>query len=224
MEGFISIHRRIKEHWVVDNPQYFKAWIFMLLVTNFKDGRLLLGGKVYLIKRGQSSLSMRSWAHEFNMSVKAVDTFFNLLVNENMIKREVIGKGKHSTTLITIENYDSYQYFSESIEKHKGINRETQEKRKGDARGVQYNNDNKVNNDNKENNINIPSFEIFLEYALTKKERVSKTDLKYKYESWVENDWKDGKDNKIKNWKSKLLQTLPFIKEEVIFATPRISV
>jgi hypothetical protein len=75
--------------------------------------KLLLGGKVYTIKRGQSSLSMRSWAYEFKMSVKAVDTFFDLLVAESMIKREVIGKGKHSTTLVTIENYDSYQHVSE---------------------------------------------------------------------------------------------------------------
>lgn len=223
MEGFISIHRRIKEHWIVENSDYFKAWLFMLLITNFKDGKLLLGGKVYTIKRGQSSLSMRSWAYEFKMSVKATDTFFDLLVAENMIKREVIGKGKHSTTLITIENYDSYQHVSETLEKRNGVTRETLEKHEGNARGVQYNKDNKVNKVNKENKY-IPSFEEFLNYAIEKKPKVSKADVKLKYDSWIENDWKDGKDNKINNWKTKLLNTLSYLKEEVIFATPRISV
>jgi hypothetical protein len=224
MEGFISIHRRIKEHWIVENSDYFKAWLFMLLITNFKDGKLLLGGKVYTIKRGQSSLSMRSWAYEFKMSVKAVDTFFDLLVAESMIKREVIGKGKHSTTLVTIENYDSYQHVSETLEKRKGIARETLENHKGNAKGVQYNNVNKDNNVNKENNKYIPSFEEFLKYAIEKKPKVSKSDVKLKYESWIENDWKDGKDNKISNWKTKLLNTLSYLKEEVTFAPPKISV
>ncbi len=33
-----------------------------------------------------------------------------------------------------------------------------------------------------------------------------------KYEAWVENGWKDGNNKKIKNWKTKLRNTLPFLK------------
>lgn len=39
-----------------------------------------------------------------------------------------------------------------------------------------------------------------------------KSALKLKYESWVENGWKDGNDKKIKNWKSKILNTIPYLK------------
>ena len=38
-------------------------------------------------------------------------------------------------------------------------------------------------------------------------------DVELKYLSWVENGWKDGNDKPIKNWKSKLLNTIPHIKE-----------
>lgn len=61
---------------------------------------------------------------------------------------------------------------------------------------------------------NIPHFDIFKDYALEKKKNVCIDSLKLKYESWVENDWKNGKGKKIKNWKSTLLNTLPYIKEK----------
>ena len=36
--------------------------------------------------------------------------------------------------------------------------------------------------------------------------------IKAKYDSWVENNWKDGNGNKIKNWKTKLRNTWPHLK------------
>lgn len=57
----------------------------------------------------------------------------------------------------------------------------------------------------------IPAYEEFSEFALLKKPNIDLQVLKLKYDAWVFNGWKDGKDNKIKNWKSKLLQTLPHI-------------
>ena len=37
--------------------------------------------------------------------------------------------------------------------------------------------------------------------------------MKLKYEAWVINDWKDGNGNPIKNWKVKLLNTIPYLNE-----------
>jgi hypothetical protein len=67
----------------------------------------------------------------------------------------------------------------------------------------------KLINDNK----NIPTFEDFKKYSLEKKPKVCINTLKLKYESWIENDWKNGNGKSIKNWKSTLLNTLPYIKE-----------
>lgn len=60
----------------------------------------------------------------------------------------------------------------------------------------------------------IPELIEFEFYAIEKKPLVDLVDLKLKYESWIENDWKDGNGKSIKNWKSKLLNTLPYIKEK----------
>lgn len=59
----------------------------------------------------------------------------------------------------------------------------------------------------------IPTFEDFKKYAIEKKPKVDLESVKFKYESWKANDWKNGNDKKIKNWKSTLLNTLPYIKE-----------
>lgn len=230
MEGYVSLHRRIREHWICDNPEYFKAWLFMLMMSNFKDGRLLLGGNIYTIKRGQSSLSMRSWAYELNMSTKAVETFFKLLEKDGMIKREIIGKGKQSTTLITIENYDDYQGVKETQKKRKRNATETQEKHEGNARGVQYNNDNNDNKDNKDNNDNkrvIPSLEEFISYAKVKKPNVKIEDVRFKYDAWLENDWHkivNGENAYILNWKTTLLNCMKYMREENTNLGKRISV
>ena len=45
--------------------------------------------------------------------------------------------------------------------------------------------------------------------------------VKLKYKSWVENNWCDGNDKPIKNWKSKLLNTLPHLKEKVSTGMPK---
>lgn len=64
---------------------------------------------------------------------------------------------------------------------------------------------------NKKKIIEIPTFEDFKIYAIENKPEVCIKSLQLKYQSWVENEWKDGNNKKIVNWKSKLLNTLPYI-------------
>ncbi|RLI45756.1 hypothetical protein DRO61_10125 [Candidatus Bathyarchaeota archaeon] len=56
----------------------------------------------------------------------------------------------------------------------------------------------------------IPTQEEFVSYAMEKGENLDKQKVILKYESWVENGWKDGNDNEIKNWKSKVLSLLTY--------------
>lgn len=54
----------------------------------------------------------------------------------------------------------------------------------------------------------IPLFEDFKKYALSKEPQVDLKALNLKYDAWIENGWKDGHDNVIKNWKVKLINTI----------------
>jgi len=62
----------------------------------------------------------------------------------------------------------------------------------------------------------IPSIEEFIAYALSKEPTADKNELRLKYESWKVNDWctnVKGKNKKILNWKSTILNTLPYIRK-----------
>ena len=73
---------------------------------------------------------------------------------------------------------------------------------------------------NKSKENNIPDFIEFLNHAKELKPLVDEFSVKAKYESWVSNEWKDGNDNEIKNWKSKLNNTLPYLKENRVSDKP----
>lgn len=62
--------------------------------------------------------------------------------------------------------------------------------------------------------INIPEWSEFLTYGKEKEPAINISALKNKYDAWVENGWKNGNDKPIKNWKSALLQTLPYIEKD----------
>lgn len=58
---------------------------------------------------------------------------------------------------------------------------------------------------------------VFLDYCkeiLSEKYSSYAFSLKAKYESWVDNGWKDGHNKKIINWKTKIKNTIPFLKPE----------
>ena len=58
----------------------------------------------------------------------------------------------------------------------------------------------------------IPAFSDFLAHAKDKKNNVLEESVKAKYDSWIENDWKNGNDKPIKNWKSTLTNTVQYLK------------
>lgn len=157
MIGWISLHRQIEEHWLWNNPVFLQRWLLMLFRTNHAQGEMILGYDRYTVQRGQCAYSIRTWATLFQCGTKQVTKFFKLLEDDKMIKRETIGKGKNSTTMITIVNYECYQTNQDkqsgnATEHATEHAKETQRKRKGNAEGTQYNNGNNNNNNNNNNN------------------------------------------------------------------------
>lgn len=82
-----------------------------------------------------------------------------------------------------------------------------------------------VNDTVKTKEVNIPDYADFFTYA--KSLPIYKPTLDYsitaKYNDWVSNGWKDGHDKKITNWKTKLQNTLPYLKhvEQTNNKTPK---
>jgi hypothetical protein len=162
-KGWISLYRSIKNHWVWSDAEKLKWWLTILFEVNHANGKVAIGYNVIECNRGQSLKSIRTWSELFGCGTKATTSFFDMLEKDGMVKRETIGKGKHSTTLLTVCNYDTYQNgkgteetLDAPIREHKGNANGTQVERKGHTN----NNDNNANNEEEEETI-ITAFDIF---------------------------------------------------------------
>lgn len=212
MSGWIKIHRSITNHWLYSEKRTYsklEAWYDMLMTVNYTDNKVLIKGNLYNVKRGQSILSLESWGKRWNWDKSKVRRFLNTLQTDNMIEL----KSDTITTQLTICNYESYQGERNADE--------TRTKRKRNADETQTNLIEERKKENKE--IHIPEYSEFLKYAISQVPNVIQLEVKLKYDSWVVNGWKDGNDKKIVNWKSKLNNTLPHLKQQE-FKQPRIII
>ena len=78
-----------------------------------------------------------------------------------------------------------------------------------------------INKQETKNNKQIPELSEFLAFAIQECSNINQEDVKHKYKSWILNEWKDGNDKPIKNWKTKLLNTIPHLKK-IEIQQPRI--
>lgn len=153
MEYYIPISRRLFEHpfWCEERVfSRFEAWLDIVQSARFEDTKQLIGNRFIEVKRGQMLVSLRFLAGRWQWSTKKVNSFLDLLIQDKMIIKET--PKETGQTVITICNYDKYNFISQELEtekKQQGNTKETARKQQG----------NKINKDNKENKLkedNIP--------------------------------------------------------------------
>ena len=108
MGGWIKLNRSIQSHWIYNERRKFsklEAWIDMLMTANYADNKVIIKGKLYEVKRGESINSMDTWAKRWSWDKSAVRRFLTLLQNDNIISI----KSDSITTHLTICKYESYQ-------------------------------------------------------------------------------------------------------------------
>ena len=108
MAGWIKLHRSIQEHWLYTEKRKFskfEAWTDILLTVNYTEGKTIIKGKLIQIKRGESILSLDSWAKRWGWDKSAVRRFLNTLQKDNMIEL----KNETITTRLIACKYDTYK-------------------------------------------------------------------------------------------------------------------
>lgn len=150
MEYYIPISRRLFEHpfWCEERVfSRFEAWLDIVQSARFEDTKQLIGNRFIEVKRGQMLVSLRFLAGRWQWSTKKVNSFLDLLIQDKMIIKET--PKETGQTVITICNYDKYNFISQELEtekKQQGNTKETLRKQQG----------NKINKDNKLKEDNIP--------------------------------------------------------------------
>lgn len=106
--GWIKLHRKIREHWLYQEQPYskFQAWVDILLEVNHSDGKIFFDGQLIHVKRGQMITSEIKLADKWGWSRKKVRNFLQLLEQDSMIRKTAI---PNKYTIIEVINYDLYQ-------------------------------------------------------------------------------------------------------------------
>jgi hypothetical protein len=109
VSGWIKVHRDIEDHWIFKDSEVFKRWLRLLMMANFEDSKVLVGGNIVVIKKGQMILSQQNISEKWNISRQTLRTFLNHLEKDEMISRDFAQKSNHKITILTICNYSKYQ-------------------------------------------------------------------------------------------------------------------
>jgi hypothetical protein len=144
--GWISIHRKLKEHWLWQDPVKLKWWLDILLSVNHSDAKVNIGYQLFECKRGQSIKSLQKWGEGWGVTKDTARNFLKLLEKDGMITMENLSK----TTRLTVCKYDSYQTSLHT--------EPTPEQRKPNAKPTRphaNNKENKKDNENKDNNLSL---------------------------------------------------------------------
>lgn len=106
MERWISLHEKLKEHWVFNDHNALRIWLLLLWDANYKNIKVRIDGQLMEVKTGQYVTSIRQLAIRYGFSRYIISKVLDDLEKDGMILREPIGR---TWTLLTIVNYAKYQ-------------------------------------------------------------------------------------------------------------------
>ena len=113
MEGWISIHRQLQEHWLWKSKEPFdkrSAWIDLLLMADHQKEKIEFDKDFIEVERGQRITSLEKLANRWKWSRHKVSDYLNQLEQDGML----VQVRDNKKTLISIENYDKYQVQKET--------------------------------------------------------------------------------------------------------------
>lgn len=144
--GFITLHRKIQDHWLWSCEKEFskpQAFIDLLLLANHEPRTISLGNEIITVERGQHVTSEVKLMARWGWGKTKLRNFLKLLENDGMI----IKNSNKKQTTITVCNYDDYQ-LEKTTDKPQANHKQTISK----PQAYTNNNYNNYNNDNNDNN------------------------------------------------------------------------
>jgi hypothetical protein len=195
MSGWIKLHRDIKNHWIYTEKRKFskfEAWTDILLSVNHAQAKTIIKGKLITIERGESILSLDSWAIKWGWNKSAVNRFFDLLKKDGMI----LLQNEMVTTRLTVCNYASYQDERNADETQKKRKRNATETQTKSIKEEQEQEEEKEEEQDKK--FKKPTID---EIALYMDEQGMVNVSERFYNFYEAKDWMIGK-NKMKNWRA----------------------
>lgn len=220
--GFILLSRKLLDSDVFASQKLLKIWVWCLIKASYKDRSVPLkvgkGVRIVKIKRGEFIFGRMKAEEELYIDGSTIYKSIHKLKDMDMINI----KSNNQYSILSICNYDTYQ----QTDTYKVTTKGQPSNSEVTAEEQPSNTNKQVNKVKQVKKEEIPSFNIFSDYAKEKckeyKLKYSESSLKQKYDAWVINDWKDGYNKQIKNWKTKLINTMKHIFDKEIKNNPYI--
>lgn len=181
--GFITLHRKIKENPIFRNSHLYHLFSFYLLSANHEEKEVYFNGQFVTVKRGQLITGRLSISEQTGIPNGSIPRLNQVLVRLGMITL----KPNSRFSLITVVKYNDYQ--SKRIEANSP---QTADEQPANTN----NNDNNVNNDNKEASV-LKLWNKYTKNILFKEIIQKYPDRDYKFHFLEMCDWYSTKRKKL---------------------------
>ncbi len=104
-KGFIKIWRKLLETDLLQSPELWTVFSYLLLIANYMPNEQKFGSKTYDLAPGELIISRRLISDFLNIPIVRVKSCLNLLEKRQRIERNTLGRGM----LINITNWETYQ-------------------------------------------------------------------------------------------------------------------
>lgn len=103
--GFITLHRKLLDSAVFDNPNDLKVWIWCLLRANHAQNTFFFGGEEITVGRGQFIFGRFTASSELKMNPSTIYKILKKLERAGMIEI----KSNNKNSLLSVIKYETYQ-------------------------------------------------------------------------------------------------------------------
>lgn len=147
MQGWVKIHRQLKDKAYYKDSEFIHLWLHLLLCANHDNGEYLNGYEIVKLKKGQFITGRKKLSLETGISESKIERILKVFESEQQIEQQTNSRNR----LISIVSWDKFQQS------------EQQKDSKWTASEQQVNtNKNEKNYKNEKNIIEVyPTFEDF---------------------------------------------------------------
>jgi len=105
VNGWVKLHRQLKQSAVFDNPKLLKVWVWVLLKASHREHQQVVGRRTVTLQPRQFIFGRYAAAGELNMPPSTVRDYMQILAEMG----NVTLKPDTKYTLVSVDNWEVYQ-------------------------------------------------------------------------------------------------------------------
>ena len=103
--GWIKLHRKLKDKGYYKKPAYLALWIHLLLSANHDKKEFMWNGEIVMVKSGQLITGRKELSEQTGIPESTIEDILKLLERQHQIQQQKTTKFR----LITIVKWGEYQ-------------------------------------------------------------------------------------------------------------------